>query len=64
MEIKDIVKEWFRYANMDLDAAKFLNENTTNQLVEIICFHCQQAAEKYIKALIIFTKMNRLKSMI
>ena len=43
---KESFSEWLRYANMDLDAAKFLFENQYPKPLEIICYHCQQAAEK------------------
>ena len=45
----DILR-WLEYADADLDVASFLFENRYPQPLEIICFHCQQAAEKAIKA--------------
>ena len=44
--------EWISYAKKDLEAAKFLT-NMHPQPLEIICYHCQQSAEKSVKALII-----------
>ncbi|MGE5583226.1 MAG: HEPN domain-containing protein [Bacillota bacterium] len=49
-EVKLLTKEWFKYADRDLDAASKLL-GTLNQ---IACFHAQQAAEKYIKGFLIF----------
>lgn len=49
----DRVKEWLTYAEMDLGVAKHLNETYHPKPLEIICYHCQQSAEKAIKALII-----------
>lgn len=47
------VQEWLEYAWTDYDVAVFLFENRHPQPLEIICYHCQQAAEKAIKALYI-----------
>lgn len=41
---KELVDEWFRFANMDLNTAKYLFENMHPAPLEIICYHCQQAA--------------------
>ena len=49
------VKEWLEFAKMDLDAAKHLNDTFYPKPLQIICYHCQQAAEKAVKALIIKT---------
>jgi len=40
--------EWFRLASLDLDSARFL-VNMRPVPVEIICYHCQQSAEKALK---------------
>ena len=53
MADKPIVAEWCRYANMDFVTAKFDFENMHPAPLEIICYHCQQAAEKFLKAVII-----------
>ena len=42
-----IIDEWLRFANMDLDAAKFSFKTMPPAPLEIICFHCQQAAEAF-----------------
>ncbi|UTC78963.1 HEPN domain-containing protein [Treponema sp. OMZ 799] len=47
------VKEWIRYADMDVLAANHLNGIQYPKPLEIICYHCRQAAEKMLKALII-----------
>ncbi|MDR1919563.1 MAG: HEPN domain-containing protein [Tannerellaceae bacterium] len=47
METK-ILKEWLYLADMDLDSAQLLREWRPAHH-EIICYHCQQAAEKYLK---------------
>ena len=48
MNNKDIAGEWFIFANNDLNSAKFLL-NMKPLPLEIICYHCQQSAEKYLK---------------
>ena len=46
------VKEWLEYAKRDYDSALHLFENMTPPPLKIICFDCQQAAEKHLKALL------------
>ena len=50
---KELVAEWLRYANMDLDLAKYVFATMHPAPLEIICYHCQQAAEKFLKATVI-----------
>ena len=45
---------WLAFAKTDLGVAQHLNESYYPKPLEIICYHCQQAAEKAIKALIVF----------
>ncbi len=47
-------KEWYDLAVTDLGVAKHLNSTYYPKPLEIICYHCQQAAEKSIKALIMY----------
>ena len=51
MEHEDIM--WIEFAKTDLGVAKHLDEQYYPKPLEIICYHCQQAAEKAIKAIII-----------
>lgn len=46
------VEDWIKIAEEDLQAAKFLKKMEPTPL-EIICFHCQQSAEKYLKAFLV-----------
>ena len=46
------VKEWMDIADNDFDSAILLNESPRKHY-EIICYHCAQAVEKYIKAYLI-----------
>ena len=55
MNDKDIVQEWVSFAEMDLNTAKHLDKTMFPQPLAIICYHCQQAVEKYLKgALVLF----------
>lgn len=47
------VRAWLDYAAVDLEAARTLFRYHRPQPYEIICYHCQQAAEKALKALYI-----------
>ena len=49
----DNVQLWFEFANADLETADFLYEKQYPRQLEIICYHCQQAGEKAIKAVYI-----------
>lgn len=42
---------WLEYADGDLSTAQFLYEKQWPRQLEIICYHCQQAGEKAVKAL-------------
>jgi HEPN domain-containing protein len=53
MNKADLVKEWFEIASTDLHTAVHLFETMRPKPLEIICYHCQQAAEKALKAYLI-----------
>jgi len=48
-----LVKEWLLYAKRDYDSALFLFENMHPKPIEIVCYLCQQSAEKSIKAFLV-----------
>jgi HEPN domain-containing protein len=48
MEIEDVM-EWVQLANDDFDSAVLLN-GAVRKHNEIICYHCAQSVEKYLKA--------------
>jgi HEPN domain-containing protein len=50
--IRELVLQWLEKAAADLDAAEQLCTQG-GRFREIIAFHCQQAAEKYLKALLV-----------
>lgn len=53
MNNSDIAKEWFKTADLDYGSALFLLKMKPMPL-EIICYHCQQCAEKYLKGFIAY----------
>jgi len=52
MEIETAL-EWFYFADADFDSAQILN-NAYRRYSKIICYHCQQAVEKYLKAFLCY----------
>lgn len=51
--MKPEIKKWMEMAETDYKVASHLFETYYPKPYEIICYHCQQAAEKAIKALIL-----------
>jgi len=47
------VKEWLEVADRDFDSALLLNEAVRRHL-EVICYLCTQAVEKYLKSYLVF----------
>jgi len=45
--------EWFQFADSDLASAEYL-QGMHPQPMEIICYLCEQSAEKYLKGYLIF----------
>lgn len=54
-------KEWRRFAEMDLMSAEYLLKMRPVP-IEIICYHCQQSAEKYLKGYLVLHGMNPPKT--
>ena len=53
MDNVEIANEWFGIADLDLASASYL-QSMKPVPVEIICYHCQQAAEKYLKGFLAY----------
>jgi HEPN domain-containing protein len=49
----ELYNEWMKYARSDYTAAVNLTSHHPVQL-EIVCFHCQQAGEKALKAVLAY----------
>ncbi len=52
---------WFEFALNDLEAATILSKHH-NPKVEIVCYHCQQCAEKMLKGYIAENNGKLIKS--
>lgn len=53
-DVESLLRQWIEKAAADLEVARRIAADATNNLRmrEIVGFHCQQAAEKYLKALL------------
>ena len=66
--IKDLVGRWIKKAEYDLLSAERLL-TFEDPITQTICFHCQQAAEKYLKAFLVqhqiyFTKTHNIMELL
>ena len=48
------IYEWFHFGDNDLIVAEHSAKTLNPQPYEIICYHCQQAIEKYLKGYLVF----------
>lgn len=61
--IDEYLEKWLIKANNDLKVAENESQLTPQDMVtDAICFHSQQAVEKYLKAFLIFKKIDFDKS--
>ena len=51
---QELIGNWVLKADNDLKAAQHELSFEDDAVTDSVCFHCQQAAEKYIKAYLIF----------
>jgi HEPN domain-containing protein len=51
-EVTEVLRRWVRKAEHDLEAARLILAGGSNCPYDTACFHCHQAAEKYLKALL------------
>ena len=57
----NIVNLWLKKAQNDLDSAKILGSGR-NKILDTAIYHCQQAAEKSIKAFLIHSRIDFIKT--
>ena len=59
-DLESLLREWIEKAEADLEAAEQLEPGVASsvRLREIVGFHCQQAVEKYLKALLTFYQVE------
>ena len=55
---KEYLKQWLFRANEDIAVMQTLAEQSIDSYTSTICFHCQQAVEKFLKALLVFHKID------
>jgi HEPN domain-containing protein len=60
MNIEDVL-EWIEIADNDFDSAMILNK-AVRKHYEIICYHCSQAVEKYLKGYLVSQSIIPLKT--
>ena len=60
MKIIDVI-EWIEIAEDDLASAEILFEHVRRPL-EIICYHCTQSIEKYLKGFLVYNDIVPLKT--
>ena len=53
MEHKEIVQQWIEKADKDLAVAEHTAKTLWPTPYEIVCFHCQQFVEKYLKGFLV-----------
>jgi HEPN domain-containing protein len=51
---KEFVLPWITKADNDFSSAQHLAKNMYPPPIEIVCFHCQQAVEKYFKSFLAY----------
>ncbi|MDR0494602.1 MAG: Cof-type HAD-IIB family hydrolase [Treponema sp.] len=58
----EYIEPWIQKAENDISSAQYLAQNMYPAPTEIICFHCQQAAEKYLKAFLVYNDQEPPKT--
>jgi HEPN domain-containing protein len=53
-EVVEVLRQWVRKAEHDLEAASRIMATEEGCPFDTVCFHCQQAAEKYLKCLLTY----------
>jgi len=53
-EVVEALRQWVRKAEHDLEAASRIMAIAEGCPFDTVCFHCQQAAEKYLKCLLTY----------
>jgi HEPN domain-containing protein len=53
-EVVEVLRQWVRKAEHDLEAARRIIAIEEGCPFDTVCFHCQQAAEKYLKCLLTY----------
>jgi HEPN domain-containing protein len=62
MDRAEAAEQWFAIAAQDLDTAEHVANTMRPTPHEIICFHCQQSAEKYLKGFLVLQNIEPEKT--
>ena len=54
----ELIREWIEKADEDYEAASVLFAKKNKKFFNVVCFHAQQAAEKYIKAFLVLHQVD------
>lgn len=57
-DIRDYIEKWIFRANEDVSVCLKLKETDAEQYASTICFHAQQAVEKFFKAFLTYNKVD------
>ncbi|MGM0411594.1 MAG: HEPN domain-containing protein [Bacillota bacterium] len=55
-------KKWINMANKDLEVAKLIFDSQPEIFSDIVCFHCQQATEKFLKGVLTYLNIEFKKT--
>ncbi len=55
---KQYLQQWLYRANEDINVMLTLSRENIDSYTSTICFHCQQAVEKFLKAILVFHKID------
>ena len=58
----EVVAEWIKFSEKDLETAKHLYKTMHPKPLEIICYLCQQSSEKTLKAFLIYWEVKPEKT--
>jgi HEPN domain-containing protein len=62
MNVNDaLIKDWIDKADHDLGSARLIFLHNS-EYFDTIAFHCQQAAEKYLKAILLYYELEFQRS--
>jgi len=54
----EVLEEWIRKAEGDFSTARREAKVTSRSNYDAVCLHCQQCGEKYLKAFLVFNKVQ------